>query len=477
MTHVNIFPANSENPFSAPARRDVLRLMGVGAVVGAVGFGVGEGVLGAGSAVASSGRKLYVRADAGTGPDHDGSSPERAFNTLQAASNVTEPGDTVLIMNGTYIDDGTPGNQGTLNITRSGTAGQPITYTAFPGHRPVITVTRNSWTGIRITGASYITIENLTLSGLAATLNYEDAYAVRLKATATYCANGIFVGPPPGSAPYAGAHHITVRNNLVHHWPGGGIGATKADYFTVDHNTVHSNAWYSIFANSGITTLTPINADDGTGYKHFFTNNLVYNNQSFIPWRQYGKLSDGNGIIVDSTLGTEAGGTRYKGRTLVANNIVINNGGSGIHSYKANGVDIINNTAYLNAASPALDYGSIGAWVSEDCNVLNNISYVRAGKSTNSAYKNINVLYDYNIYYNGTAPAVTGPHDLIADPLFVSPALTPADADFRLQDGSPAIGSGTKNLAPKDDFTGKTRPPGLTPDRGAYKYRNPHKGY
>ncbi|ASN22070.1 choice-of-anchor Q domain-containing protein [Arthrobacter sp. YN] len=477
MTHANAQCGNSGNPFSAPARRDVLRLMGIGAAVGAVGFSVGQGGLGAGAAVASSGRKLYVRADAGTGPGQDGSSPEKAFNTLQAASNVTEPGDTVLIMNGTYTDDGTPGNQGTLIITRSGTAGQPITYTAFPHHAPVITVTRNSWTGIRITSASYITIENLTLSGLSAGLKYEDAYELRLKATPTYNANGIAIQPAAGNAGGAGSHHITVRNNVVHHWPGGGIAATKADYLTVHGNIVHSNAWYSIFANSGISTLVPFNFDSSTGYKHIFTNNLVYNNQSFIPWRQYGKISDGNGIIVDSTLGTGAGGTRYKGRTLVANNIVLNNGGSGIHAYKANGVDIINNTGYLNSVSPALDYGNIGAWVSEDCNVLNNISYVRAGKSTNSTYKNTNVLYDYNIYYNGTAPAVTGPNDLITDPLLVSPALNPYEADFRLQEGSPAIASGTKNLAPKDDFTGKTRPPGLTLDRGAYKYRNPHKGY
>ncbi|WGM20271.1 right-handed parallel beta-helix repeat-containing protein [Paenarthrobacter sp. OM7] len=461
--------SNDTSTKMSPGRRDVLRLMGIGAAVGAVGFTIEEGALLTKAAMASAGRKIYVRADAGTGPDHDGSSPERAFNTLQAASNVTEPGDTVLIMNGTYIDDGAPGNQGTLIITRSGTAGQPITYTAFPNHTPVITVTRNSWTGIRITSASYITIENLTLSGLSAGLKYEDAYELRLKATPTYNANGIAIQPAAGNAGGAGSHHITVRNNLVHHWPGGGIAATKADYLTVHGNTVHSNAWYSIFANSGISTLVPSNFDSSTGYKHIFTNNLVYDNQSFIPWRQQGKISDGNGIIVDSTLGTEAGGTRYKGRTLVANNIVINNGGSGIHSYKANGVDIINNTAYLNAASPALDYGNIGAWVSEDCNVLNNISYVRTGKSTNSAYKNINVLYDHNIYYNGRAPEVVGPNDLIADPQFVSPALTPADADFRLQDGSPAIGSGTKNLAPKDDFTGKTRPPGRGIDRGAYR--------
>ncbi|ASN18324.1 right-handed parallel beta-helix repeat-containing protein [Arthrobacter sp. YN] len=470
---------NVPNPLEqlrGPGRRDVLRLMGIGAAVGAVGFTIQEGGIVARPASAIAGRNIYVRAGAGTGTAQDGTTPEKAFGTLQAASNITTPGDTVLIMNGTYIDNGNPGNSGTLNITRSGQDGLPITYAAYPGHTPVITVTRESWAGIRITGADYITIEGLTLAGLNAELVYADAYAARLQATPTYNASGISIQLAQGDTSTVGSHHIIVRNNVIHSWPGGGVAAVKADYLTVNQNTIFNNAWYSIFANSGVSTLVPSNFNTNTGNRNFFTRNLVYGNKSNIPWRDTGKISDGNGIIVDSTLGLESGGVRYQGRTLVSNNVVFNNGGSGIHAYKANNVDIINNTGYFNSASSTLNYGNIGAWESQNCNVLNNVSYVRTGKSTNSKYNNVNVRYDYNIYFNGATPEVLGPQDDVANPLFYFPSTVRADSDFRINSGSPAIGTGTAQLAPSVDFTGATRPAGGV-DRGAYRYGATTKGY
>jgi hypothetical protein len=54
--------------------------------------------------------------------------------SLQAAADLVHPGDTVLVMNGTY----TNGGNDVLTISTSGTAGAPIIFEAAPGATPII---------------------------------------------------------------------------------------------------------------------------------------------------------------------------------------------------------------------------------------------------------------------------------------------------------------------------------------------------
>jgi hypothetical protein len=62
-----------------------------------------------------------------------------------------------------------------------------------------------------------------------------------------------------------------------------------------------------------------------------------------------------------------------------------------------------------------------------------------------------------------------GTHDQAGDPLYVMPtASTAAAVSLQLLSGSPALGTGTSNLAPASDINGVPRPAtGL--DRGAYE--------
>ncbi|MFB7032880.1 choice-of-anchor Q domain-containing protein, partial [Streptomyces sp. NPDC056295] len=133
-------------------------------------------------------------------------------------------------------------------------------------------------------------------------------------------------------------------------------------------------------------------------------------------------------------------------------------------------VDIVHNTAYLNGRSTRIKtpYANIFAHDSTDVRLLNNIAYGRPGQATNSKSHNVNVTYDYNVYFGGRAPETKGPHDIIADPKFTAPGKNP-NADFRLTKGSPAIGSGTPFPAMTTDFTGAIRKGGA-PDRGAYSF-------
>ena len=77
------------------------------------------------------------------------------------------------------------------------------------------------------------------------------------------------------------------------------------------------------------------------------------------------------------------------------------------------------------------------------------------------------LLWDYNIMFNGVDAKPMGEHDLVLDPLFVKPMAF----DFHLQAGSPAVGSGTSKLAPSEDFAGRPRPAGKV-DRGAYQFKD-----
>lgn len=414
----------------------------------------------------AAGVTYYVSA---TGSDsNNGLSTSSAFATIQRAANLTNPGDTVYILDGTY----TPvDNEGVVTITRSGTAAAYIIYAAYPGHQPRLYVpkTANAWNAVLIAGASYIKVEGLTIQGDNDNITYTEAYNNRSGSSPTYNTNCILVRQ--NNTTNARPHHIEIRGNTVSKCPGGGIATEYVDYITIEDNVVHSNAWYAVYANSGISLFHSWNFDTTTGVKNIIRRNVSYNNEGFIPWVNTGSISDGNGIIVDDNKHTQdRGEAAYTGRTLVENNLVFNNGGSGIHAYASAHVDIINNTAYLNSRSPALDYGSIFANDSDDVFILNNISYVRSGERSNENFSNQNVTYDYNLYYNGLAPVVLGPNDRVADPVFVNPSTDPATANFRLAANSPAIDSGTSQKAPGADFAGTARPQNSAYDRGAYEF-------
>jgi hypothetical protein len=111
----------------------------------------------------------------------------------------------------------------------------------------------------------------------------------------------------------------------------------------------------------------------------------------------------------------------------------------------------------------------------DDDNVLNNIFYSTKGQNPVSIYGiGSRILVDYNVYYGGTNLNIgVGAHDVLADPLYVSPTAASqaqrSAVDLSVKPASPAVGSGTANLAPSTDFAGNPRPGAKGYDRGAYQ--------
>jgi len=427
--------------------------------------------------IVTKGKSFYVSANIGVDAS-SGLSVTTPFKSINRAHNSAVAGDTIFIMDGLYsFSVGS-----TLNITTSGTADKWITYKAYLNHKPKIFCAGSVWNAITING-SYIVFEGIEVYGNNAGLTYTDALAsynnklaggTDNNRYAIYNTNGISIGGPNAESKFP--HHITIRNCNVHDFPGGGISSIQADYTIIEGNTVYNNAWYMMYAGSGISIYGPINSDgaDINKYKNIVRNNICYGNKTTIPWISIvpARLSDGNGIIIDVNQypynQTTVTNKPYTGRTLVENNLSYNNGGSGIHAYKADYVDIINNTSYGNGT--VVGYGEIFAGDSKDVKIINNIMYARTGGKCNENTRNTNVVYDFNIYFNGTT-AVLGANDKRLNPLFVLLSVDPLTANFSINLASPAADAGTKSIYAAKDIKGVTRPLGVNVDCGAYEVK------
>jgi len=432
----------------------------------------------------------------------NGTSPATAVRTLKKAAALVRPGDTVVVGDGVYTDEDSGNDSAVLALTQHGRPDAWTTWKSAPDARPDIRPL-SGWHGIFITG-SYVIIDGLSVTGSNDSITLLDAIndskikekdGKRYWGSPRFNANGISIEgrkSPPDRKP----HHIIIRNCTISKCPGGGISGLETDYLTIEDNKVFENAWFMRYGGSGITTLNNWAFDDAPGYHIVIQRNLVWNNKTLVPWEAIGKLSDGNGIILDVTDGKVAGGAtnpnadaavnpngtttgvdpnaaslnplrpEWKGRALIANNVSAYNGGSGIHTFRTKHVDIINNTTYWNGS--IVGYQELFANRSEDVVILNNVIVPRPGGKVTSDNRNQSIRWDYNLYPT-EQKVLRGERDIVANPQFVKIAADLREADFRLQDGSAARDSGTDLLPQETDLTGKKRPIGPGRDRGAYE--------
>lgn len=417
----------------------------------------------------------------------DGGSAATAFKTLQKAESVVQAGDTVLIGNGIYEGDPKARGEGSalLAINVSGKPVAWITWKAREGHKPELRP--RQWSGIEIHG-SYHIIEGLTLIGGNDEVSLVEAISASKVSPkeSRFNTNGIFVEGRRNAA-NAKPHHIIIRGNTVGKMPGGGIVAIEADHITIEDNKVFENAWYMEYAGSGITLLNNWAFDDAPGYHVIIQRNMVWNNKTMVPWERTGKLSDGNGILLDVTDQAVTGGATnpngdavvtadteaktkpkrpvWKARSLIANNLSAFNGGSGIHTFRTSHVDIVHNTTYWNGS--VVNYEELFANRSSDIVILNNIIVPRPGGRVTSNNRNTDIRWDYNLYPTAQN-VVSGPNDIVTDPHFVRVDRDLTRADFRVRKNSEAVGSGTQELGQPTDLSGAPRRT-KKPDRGAFQ--------
>ena len=213
------------------------------------------------------------------------------------------------------------------------------------------------------------------------------------------------------------------------------------DCVQVENNHAHNNCHWMIYAGSGISVFQAFNWEATPGeYRILERNNRCHDNFCTQPWVTTGKLSDGNGMIVDDMRNTQNKSPNgvYAGRILIQNNVSYANGGSGMHAFSSDHVDFINNTVMGN--NTVMDYSQLGITQCTDCRVLNNVLVATDNKKPVNRVNGVfsDVLVSHNLFFGGNEEHVHGEHAIVADPKFIDAAK----GDFHLRKDSPALGSG-----------------------------------
>jgi len=391
----------------------------------------------------------------------DGLTEASSLLSLQEAANRTEPGDTVLVAEGSYAP---------FVVKQSGTDDAWIRFAPQSGAKPKIV--SQDWNAILIKSAHHIEIQGFDVRGAMASRSLAQCTADADAPTPDPLCNGNGISVD-GRNQIDKPHHLRFINNEVHDCPGAGISAISADYVTVENNFIHDNSFHTRYATSGISIFYASNSDDQTNTKIFVLRNRVFGNKTLVKWPKIGRLSDGNGIIIDTSRNDDPGVDQspYRGRFLVANNLSVGNGGSGIHAFRSDHVDIVHNTTYENGQ--VVGYAEIFARQCTDVRLMNNIAWsLPGGRANSNDNASSNITYDYNVYYGG-AVTIQGPHDILANPNMVAPSLRPEDANFQLLPDSVAIDSASPDLTFSQDIAEVSRPSGTNPDRGAYEFYVP----
>jgi parallel beta-helix repeat protein len=381
-----------------------------------------------------------------TGNDANAGTLASPFKTIQKGISVIGLGGTLYVRSGTYPS---------FSVTKSGTANNYITISAYNNEKPVIS---GGSTGIRLSGVSYIAIKGFEV----------------IQSTGTQSA--IFLA--------LNSNHNVIEGNIVHDNPGGsGIMIEAGSYNKIINNIVYNNFKVGLkirdnslsnelignavyhhvgdppnsdgIAISGINTKYTLvknniiydNADDGIDTWDSSYNTVVGN----VVHNQRG-VGDGNGI--------KLGGTATGGHNTVIGNISYNNKRDGFDSNHSGGNAYYNNVAFGNGNVGFEDVAKFAG--SDPSTYVNNIGYDNARNFSASKFTAVshnNIWYSdsgsANISYEGSPYAtlasffvasgnrLDNPDGGALASLQVNPQFVNASAGvFTLQSLSPAIDKG-----------------------------------
>jgi len=350
-----------------------------------------------------------------TGSDSNPGTASAPFRHLsKGAAAATNPGDTVIVMDGTYDNEGQIDPNYVVTLNFSGAAGNPITFKAQNRGKAVLD-SMNTATGTTCNGAySYFNLRNAAFIVI-------QGFVIQRG-----CHEGIHSNDS--------AHDITIRwneiKNIANHTQTDQIGQDGIYLNNAEYNFIFDgNLFHDIGRTDGQTLL---HFDHGI-YSHAqnvtIINNIFYNmNRGFSI-----QIADG------------------ASNWLVANNTF----------------------AFGNANGEA---GQIMFWnTNSNITVRNNIFYnpnvsaiTRYSATISGSPFDHNLVYGVNTIISDVTGFTIGINQIGANPLFVNASTAPYD--FHAQTGGAGIDAGVNLSAVLSDFDGVTRPQGLSTDVGAYEY-------
>ena len=310
------------------------------------------------------------------------------WRTLQHAINASAAGDTIVALSGVYNER--------VRIRKSGQRGREI----------VLRSERRE--GARLIGDMFIRDQSyIEIDGFDVT-----------NAGATGQTKGIN---------FTRCHHVTVRNCRVRDCRGGGIGFDQSDWILCEWNIVHGNAFFDRNQHSGISVYQPqYRGSDSRQFGVIIRNNTSFNNRNLIDNPNFGRPTDGNGIVVDDFFNQQSGGngTPYNRLTVIENNLCFDNGGQGIHCFLSQNIRIRNNTCRNNLDS--FDFGGeVTVSESERIYVYNNILISSPGKFAAFNFDSTEVFFYFNLF-DGPTREVSDPSNIVGDADLIPGSFEPA---------------------------------------------------
>lgn len=418
---------------------------------------------------AASGNVYYV---ATNGDDSNAGTIDRPWRTIQKAGDTMTAGDTCIVLAGNYDER--------VQVTISGTSAAPITYQA-DGAVKLEGFTVN---------ADHIIIKRFEVT--ATVCDYIEGVGIFVEGS--HCViedNYLYYNPRGGIVTNGSSSDCTIRNNRVHRNAMVGISVGGTDNL-VEGNEIWASVEHHPETHCGYESYGDADGMRFFGSGHTIRNNSIHDISADDP------LVDDAHIDCFQTWGSEAGHDivfeqnycenlnpgmyafmlEDASSLLIRNNIIgafggINAGGGGNSD-----LTIVNNV-FANDLSSPLDRYPVGIGLENVSNVIvkNNVFYDQPSDTVFSTGSTTGHEIDYNLACRSDGEAsecvkvnwncVYHSHDLWdVDPQFVDPA----NDDYHLQPGSPAIDAGTALSQVTDDFDGNSRPQGAGFDIGAYEY-------
>jgi PKD repeat protein len=310
----------------------------------------------------AAGSIRYV--DGASGNDSNAGTTSSPKKTIQAALAGATPGTRIYVRTATYSSVSLDNLSGNSNAW--------IIVAADVGHSPKINASSAPEAGFVFNGSNYCAVWGFEIYGGGSETHGENS-----------------VG---------GAHHNATWNCNVHDNGGQGIGANNCTNTDLGYNLVHGNSHYSQFHCSGMSIFQPIpgQGPSADGYHNHIVGNIVWDNYedaSVVP-----DPTDGNGLIFD--LGQDNG---YTGKSLVARNLIVANGGGGIHPFYTDNVH-----AYFNTVANNLRTGGSGLAGEGELHGVNNggcIARFNLVKTTVGLWLGGTWTNDSNVILQGNTPS------------------------------------------------------------------------
>ncbi len=338
------------------------------------------------------------------------------WKTLQKAAATLKAGETVYVKDGTYVaDQNCSWTTPALNPANSGTAGNPVAFRAYPGHKPYVTnSTGPNDSGCPVIGAkdrSYIIWDGFEVyvgGTKGVVINSSDNIIIEnseihgMRGTGGDNTDGIRID---------GGMDILIRDNLIYDIDDGdaprGCGATGVKMYSSRQVVMEHNEVYDV--GCGLR-----NKADGAN--NTFRYNWVHDcTQSGIH------LGVGDGtrdhqvysnVVARCETGINIRGTSSpQDGSKVYSNTVVDMGRKSISAAgdRTTNLEVWNNIIYNSGSEDLVDSNPV-------------LSYC-----------------DYNLFWQTQAGC--GANRVVADPLFVDLNFDDP-SDFKLRSGSPARGAG-----------------------------------